>query len=60
MPGESGLTVTESPLPGFTGPRVRQALQVLYDLRALDFDPASGRMRPTDFGLEMLEECRAD
>ncbi|MFL6337063.1 MAG: hypothetical protein ACJ754_27495 [Pyrinomonadaceae bacterium] len=60
VPGERGLTVTESPLPGFTGPRVRQALQVLYDLRALDYDPTSGGMRPTDFGLEMLEECRAD
>lgn len=60
VPGEHGLTVTESPLPGFTGPRIRQALQVLYDLRALDFDPAAGRFRPTDFGLEMLEECRAE
>jgi hypothetical protein len=60
VPGESGLTVTESPLPGFTGPRVRQALQALYDLRALDFEPASGGMRPTDFGLKMLGECRAD
>lgn len=60
VPGEQGLTVTESPPPGFTGPRLRQALQVLYDIRALDLDPTSGGMRPTDFGLKMLEECRAD
>lgn len=60
VPGEQGMMVIESPLPGFTGPRIRQALQMLYDIRAIDFDPAAGRMRPTKFGLEMLEECRAD
>jgi hypothetical protein len=60
VPGEQGLTVIESPPPGFTGPRVRQALQMLYDIRAVDLDPTSGGIRPTDFGLEKLEECRGD
>lgn len=60
VPGEQGLTVTESPLPGFTGPRIRQALQVLYDLRAIDFDSSAGCMRPTVFGLQILEECGAE
>lgn len=58
VPTEQGHTVTESALPGFTAPRLRQALQVLYDLRAVDLDPEAGGMTITDFGSRMLQECR--
>lgn len=56
-PTDQGLVVTEAPIPSFTSPRLRQSLQILYDLRAVDMNPETGGMLLTDFGSRMLEEC---
>jgi hypothetical protein len=57
-PTDQGLVVTEAPIPSFTSPRLKQSLQILYDLRAIDMNPETGGMALTAFGSRMLEECR--
>lgn len=57
-PMDQGLVVTEAPLPSFTSPRLKQSLQILYDLRAIDMNLETGGMTLTAFGSLMLEECR--
>lgn len=57
-PTDQGLIVTESPLPSFTSPRLKQSLQILYDLRALDLNAETGGLLLTAFGKQLLEECR--
>lgn len=56
-PTDQGLVVTEAPIPSFTSPRLKQSLQILYDLRAIDMSPETGGMVLTAFGSRMLEEC---
>jgi hypothetical protein len=56
-PVEGRLVVKEVPQPGFTGPRLRQALQILHDLNALDTDAVTGTTSLTTLGYELLEEC---
>ncbi|HEX8145047.1 MAG TPA: hypothetical protein VF553_20950 [Pyrinomonadaceae bacterium] len=57
-PTDQGLVVTEAPVPSFTSPRLKQSLQMLYDLRALDPNAENGGIRLSAFGRQMLEECR--
>lgn len=57
-PTDQGLVVTEAPVPSFTSPRLKQSLQILHDLRALDSNADTGGMRLTAFGSQMLKECR--
>jgi hypothetical protein len=57
-PTDQGLVVTEAPLPSFTSPRLKQSLQILYDLRAIEMNPETGGMALTTFGSRVLEECR--
>ena len=59
-PTDQGLVVTEAPIPSFTSPRLKQSLQILYDLRAIDMNPETGGMELTTFGSRMLEECRVE
>jgi hypothetical protein len=59
-PTDQGLVVTEAPIPSFTSPRLKQSLQILHDLRAIDMDPETGGMALTAFGSRMLEECRRE
>lgn len=57
-PTDQGLVVTEAPIPSFTSPRLKQSLQILHDLRALDSNADTDGMLLTAFGRQMLEECR--
>ncbi len=54
-PTDRGLEVCGVPHPVFTNPRVRQALQILTDLGALE--DADGVRRATPLGRELLHEC---
>jgi hypothetical protein len=56
-PGEQGLLVIAPPLPVFGHPRLAQALQILWDLGALDVDPETGMLSITDRGEALKEEC---
>lgn len=56
-PVEGMLVVEEAPLPTFTGPRLRQALQILHDIGALRTDAATLTTSVTPLGYELLEEC---
>ena len=56
-PVEGRLVVKEAPQPSFTGPRLKQALQILHDINALDTDAETGMTSVTPLGYELLEEC---
>jgi hypothetical protein len=56
-PVEGRLVVKEAPLPSFTNPRLKQSLQILQDIYALETDAASGSAYVTPLGYELLEEC---
>jgi hypothetical protein len=56
-PVEGRLVVKEAPQPSFTGPRLKQALQILHDINALDTNAETMATSPTPLGYELLEEC---
>ena len=56
-PVEGVLVVEEAPLPSFTGPRLKQALQILHDIDTLHTDAATLTTSVTPLGYELLEEC---
>ena len=56
-PGEQGLLVVAPPTPVFGHPRLRQALQFLWDLGALDLDSETGMFTITDRGEALKEGC---
>jgi hypothetical protein len=59
-PTDQGLEVTDAPPPSFTNPRLKQALQILYDLKAVELDARSDAAVPTALGRRLLEEVRGD
>jgi hypothetical protein len=56
-PVEGRLVVKEAPQPSFTSPRLKQALQILHDINALDTDAEIMTTSLTLLGYELLEEC---
>jgi hypothetical protein len=56
-PVEGRLVVKEAPTPSFTSPRLKQALQILHDINALNTDAETGAASVTPLGYELLEEC---
>jgi len=57
LPTERGLEIVEIPAPGFTNPRLKQSLQILADLGALEFG-AEGHLRLAAYGERLLEANR--
>jgi hypothetical protein len=58
-PTDQGLKPREVPPFGYSNPRVRQAIQILRDLSALESDP-DGRLQLTPSGAKWLETvCRS-
>lgn len=57
LPNERGLEVIESVEPAFTSPRLKQALQILFDLGLIDKED-DRRLFLTDLGRETLEKNR--
>lgn len=55
-PLESELRVVEAPAPVFTQPRVSKAVQILRDLRLVEYD--EGEVVLTERGRTELEACR--
>lgn len=55
-PVEGRLVVKEAPPPSFTSPRLKQALQILHDINALDTDAETRAASVTPLGYELLEE----
>lgn len=55
-PVEGRLVVKEAPQPSFTGPRLKQALQILHDINALDTDAETVTTSVTPLGCDLLEE----
>lgn len=56
-PTERGLVVSNAPAPAFSHPRLAQAIQILWDLGALDADKDMGGFRITERGHLLKEEC---
>jgi hypothetical protein len=56
-PIEGRLVVKEAPMPSFTNPRLREAIQILQDINALSTDVVTGTASITVLGYELLEEC---
>lgn len=59
-PTEQGLEVIDAPFPGFSNPRLSQAIQILRDLGALEFDEDTDRWQITEQGTSYLKECSGD
>ena len=54
LPTERGLEVIEAPLPGFTSPRLKQTMQIIFDLGLIK--SGDGSLHLSELGNKVLEE----
>ena len=58
-PADDGLRVISPVAPGFSAPRLSQAVQILSDIGIIDTDAGKKKASLTTFGREMLQVQRA-